>query len=173
MGQGHEDNYRNNRAEMRAEREVTMLLDNKDWVTNHAALQDGTRLQALGAKHSYDAVLECHPRIPLPTKYREVIEEAKNKVEEATGLCPMMERLPRGFRALRALTHLKDHMRCIVSTKLKCGTYWSNIPGYEDRAYCSFCKKKGLPDVIENGQHMWMDCENNGQTQAWETTRRI
>jgi len=94
-------------------------------------------------------------------------------VEDATGLRPTTEKLAKGFRTLGVPTWLRDHMRCIVIGKLKCGTFWSNIPGYEDRAHCSFCKKKGLPDTIESEQHMWIDCENNGQSQAWETSRRI
>ena len=47
------------------------------------------------------------------------------------------------------------------------------MPGYEDRAYCSYCKEKGLPNTIENEQHLWLECAHNGQSQAWETTRSI
>jgi len=174
---GHDDNYGNNEADRLAnegrESEDTLRLDNEEWVKNHSALQDGARIQALGAKHTYAAVLEWLPKITLPTKYLEAIKEAKNRVEEATGLRPTTEQLTKGFRALGVPTRLRDRMRCIVNGKLKCGTFWSNIPGYEDRAYCSFCRKKGLPDTIESEQHIWIDCENNGQSQAWETSRRI
>ena len=52
-------------------------------------------------------------------------------------------------------------------------TYWTNIPGYEERAICSFCKKKNNEEIVESKQHMWLDCENNNQNQAWETTKKI
>jgi len=89
---GHDDNYGNNEADELANEgrvsEETLRLDNEEWVANHTALQDGAILQALGAKHTYNAVLEWLPKTPLPTKYLEAIKEAKNKVEEATGLHP-------------------------------------------------------------------------------------
>jgi len=49
----------------------------------------------------------------------------------------------------------------MFDNELKCGTYLSNIPGYEERAYCFFCKKRGLLDTTESEKHMWIDCENN------------
>ena len=45
--------------------------------------------------------------------------------------------------------------------------------GYSKRAHCSFCKRRNSEETIESKQHMWLDCENNGQTQAWEMTRKI
>jgi len=110
---------------------------------------------------------------PLPDQYREVICRAKNRVEEVTGLRPTMERILKGFRALRAPPRLTDHMRCIVNNNLKCGSFWSSIPRYKEWAYCSFCRKRGIPGVTGDKQHMWIDCENNSQTQAWETAKYI
>ena len=131
--------------------DTILLLDDEDWVKNHPALQEGARLQALGAKHTYDG---SGVKVPLPDQYREAIDEAKNRVEEVTGLRPTTERILEGFRALGAPPRLKDHMRCIVNNKLKCGSFWSSIPGYEERAYCSFCRKRGIPDIIEDEQQL-------------------
>jgi len=64
-------------------------------------------------------------------------------------------------------------MRYMIIGKIKCGEYWINIPGYSERAHCSFCKRINDEETIESEQLMWLDCENNGQTQAWETTRKI
>jgi len=174
---GHDNNYGNNEADKLAnkgrESEETLRLDNEEWVKNHSALQDRASLQVLEAKHTYKVVLDWLPKKALPTKYLEVIKEAKNRAEDTTRLCPTTKKLTKGFKTLRVPTQLRDHMRCIVIGKLKCGTFWSNLPGYKDRVHCSFCKKKGLPDTIESEQHMWIDCENNGQSQAWETSRHI
>jgi len=79
----------------------------------------------------------------------------------------------RGLRALGVPLRLKDHMRNMLIGKIKCGSYWRKIPGYTERAYCSFCKKKKNIEIIESEQHMWMECENSGQSLAWETTRKI
>jgi len=138
---GHDDNYGNNRADALAnegrDSNEPVEMDDEAWIENHTALQDGARLQALDAKHTYEAVLRWVPKKPNTNQYQETIKSTKDKVEEATGLRPTTERLLKSFRALGVPPHLKDHMRCLVNKRLKCRTYWSNIPGYEDRAYCS------------------------------------
>ena len=57
--------------------------------------------------------------------------------------------------------------------KIKCGTYWNNLPGHEERAFCSACRKMRGTQALESEQHLWMECENNGQTQAWEAAKNI
>jgi hypothetical protein len=37
----------------------------------------------------------------------------------------------------------------------------------EERAFCSLCKKKNDIQVLESEQHLWLNCENNGQRMAW------
>ena len=64
-------------------------------------------------------------------------------------------------------------MRNMLIGKTKCGTYWSNIPGHIERAFCSFCRKTTGIDMIETEQHLWLTCEHNGQRQTWETTTNI
>jgi len=147
MGQGNRADALSNEGRVS---DIALILDNEEWPKNHSSLQDGVRLQLLDAKHTYDAVLEWQLKKPLPTTFREMIKEAKDRAEEATGLHPTTEKLLKGFKALGVPPRLKYHMRCIVYGKLKCGKYWSNIAGYENRAYCSFCRKKGRPDVTES-----------------------
>jgi len=36
-------------------------------------------------------------------------------------------------------------------------------------AFYSFYKKKKGIQILENEQHMWLECENNGQSLAWDT----
>jgi hypothetical protein len=57
--------------------------------------------------------------------------------------------------------------------RIKCGSYWNNIHGYEPRALCSICRKKESIEIIENEQHIWLECENNGQAAAWEIARAM
>jgi hypothetical protein len=68
----------------------------------------------------------------------------------------------KGLRDLGVPPCLKDHMRCMLIGKIKSGSYWSNIPGYAERAYCSFCKKKRAIETLEDEQHIWLDCESTG-----------
>jgi len=57
------------------------------WIDNHPALQDGARLQALDASRMYDALLKWHRKGIAPITHQKTLDDAKNKVEETTGLC--------------------------------------------------------------------------------------
>jgi hypothetical protein len=59
----------------------------------------------------------------------------------------------------------------MITERLKCGSHWIDIPGYNNRAQCSFCKKKESIETLENEQHLWLECRNNGQALAWNTAR--
>ena len=109
----------------------------------------------------------------ITNKHQEVIDEAKDRIEGATGLRSTNENLLKSSRSLGVSPRLRDHMRCVITGRIKCGAYWSNIPNYEDRAICSACKKARNIDIIESERHMWTECENNGQNLAWDTAKLI
>ena len=94
-------------------------------------------------------------------------------MQQATGLRPTHEKLLNGLKSLKVPPHLRDHMRNMLLGRIICGSYWNNIHGYESRAFCSICKKRKSIEVIESEQHIWLECENNGQSAAWEIARTI
>ncbi|KAH9932942.1 uncharacterized protein B0H18DRAFT_870854, partial [Fomitopsis serialis] len=49
-----------------------------------------------------------------------------------------------------------------VHGALKCGSYWLNIPGFEDRARCSFCGQ------TESVEHILFECPATGQREIWQ-----
>ena len=77
-------------------------------------------------------VLRWHTKTVTPLRLQETLKEAKNKVEENTGLRPTNERLLKGIKALEVPPRLRDHMRCLLTGRLKCGPYWSNIPRHAE-----------------------------------------
>jgi len=83
---------------------------------------------------------------------------------------PTNGKLLKGVRALRVPPCLKDHLRCLLIGRIKCRTFWDKIPGCTERVMCLLCRKKNI-NVLESKQHMWLECENNGQELAWETTK--
>lgn len=124
---GHEDNYGNIRADALADAgrdsDSIVRMDEDDWINGHSALQDGARLQALEASRVYDAMLRWHTKSVTPLRLQEALNEAKNKVEENTGLRPTNERLFKGIKALDVPPRLRDHMRCLITGRLKYGPY--------------------------------------------------
>jgi len=175
---GHdEENYGNDRADALAdtgrEQELMMRNENEEWIDRHPALQDGARLQALDAEHTYNEILKWNTKKKPPILHQEVLYEAKDKVHETTGLRPTNEKLLKGIRVLKIPPRIKDHMRNMLTGKIKCGSFWSKIPGHNGKAQCSFCKKAQNIETIETEQHMWLECANSGQAQAWETTKKM
>ena len=64
-------------------------------------------------------------------------------------------------------------MRCMLTGKIKCGSFWNKIPRQAERAHCSFCMRREGTEILETERHIWLDCEHNGQNLAWELTSRI
>src|SRR5258706_6008190 len=157
---GHdEENYGNNRADALAdtgrEQGNMMTANDEEWTDRHPALQDGARLQALDAKHTYSELIKWHTRKKPPILHQEVLDEAKESMQAVTGLHPTNKKLLKGIRALKIPPRIKDHMRNMLTGRIKCGTFWSKVPGHTRRAHCSFCKKVQNIEVIETEQHMW------------------
>ncbi len=130
---------------------------------------------ALNAKHTYRALLRWHTKrghLNSATK-QEVPDDVKAKVEEATGPRPMSEKLLKGVRALGVPPRLNDHMRCSLTGRIKCGSFWNEIPGCAERALYMLVLQKENIDALESEQHMWLECENSGHALAWGTASNI
>ena len=151
---GHELNYRNIKADELAdagrEGDPLVIQDDEEWINNHPALQDGERLQALSTKYMYKALLKWHTRDTTPILHQEILDDAKNRVEAFTSLRPTNERLLKGVKILSVPPRIKDHLRCLLTSKLKCGSFWNRIPGCAERAMCSPCRKRGT--VVDHGK---------------------
>ena len=101
---GHDkNNYGNHRADALAdegrEQDVPVEMDSKEWLDRHPAIQDGARLQALEAKHTYSAIVRWHTKKTKPILHQDTLNEAKDKVQGATGLRPTNEKLLKGIKA--------------------------------------------------------------------------
>ena len=174
---GNENNDGNEKANKLAEagkeQGEQVTVDDERWIENHPALQDGARLQALEAMNIYNALLKWHTSKTPHILHQEVLDEAKNRVQETTELRPTNEKLLEGIRMLSIPPRVKDHMRNMLTGKIKCGPFWNKVPGHHSRANCSFCERKQNIDIVETETHLWLECNNNGQRQAWELAERL
>ena len=84
--------------------------------------------------YKYDDLIKWYTRKNIPILYQEVLEDAKDKVEETTGLRPTNEKLLKGLRALGVRPRLKDH-------KNQMQVLQEQNPGTCREDFCSFCKK--------------------------------
>ena len=77
----------------------------------------------------------------------------------------------KGLKLLKVPPRLRDHLRNMLLGRIKCRSYWNKIHGYESRAFCSICRKRKPAEVMEGEQHIWIECEINGQATVWEIAR--
>ena len=103
---GHdEDNYGNSRADALAdtgrEQDATVRIDDEEWIRGHPALQDRARIQALNAKHTYNALLKWYTKKKPPILHQEVLDKAKDKIQDVTGLRPTNGKLLKSIQALK------------------------------------------------------------------------
>ena len=62
---------------------------------------------------------------------------------------------------------IADFMWKALHGALKCGKYWENIPGYEERATCQKC---GVEDSL---RHILHECHAEGQRTVWNMTKKL
>ena len=74
----------------------------------------------------YYALLKWHTKKVPTISCQETLDEAKDRVEEVTGLRPTNGKLLEW--ALRVPPRLRDHMRCMLIGKIKCGPFWNKGP---------------------------------------------
>ena len=117
---GHADNHGNNRADALVntgrESDTLIEIDEEDW---------------LEAKHMYNILLRRDTKdVPL-ILHQEKLDDAKNRVQQTTGLRPTSEKLLNSIKLLKVPPRLRDHTKNMLLGRIK---YWNNIRGYKWRA---------------------------------------
>ena len=90
------------------------------WLDDHPALHDGARLQALEAKHMDNILLRRDTKDVPPILHQEKLDDAKNRVQQATGLRPTNEKLLNSIKSLKVPPRLRDHIRNMLLGRIKC-----------------------------------------------------
>ncbi|KAH9920047.1 uncharacterized protein B0H18DRAFT_831246, partial [Fomitopsis serialis] len=124
----------------------------------------GARLHSVTQALAYKGILEWKDAPARPAAQRNI--QAIRDHNEARGP------LPDGtiWTSLRhrdfSRTFAVFLWKC-VHDALRCGAYWLKIPGYEDRAQCSFC------GALDSMQHILFECTATGQAVIWEATATL
>jgi ribonuclease HI len=174
--EAHTNNEGNNRAEELANLgrlgDDTFITTETN-STNSRAIHDGARLSALTMKDIYSILTERLTKGKGEIPHPERLDEAKVELARETGLQPTTEKIIEGIWKLRTYPRTRDHIWNMALGRIKLGTYWSHIPDYEHRAFCTACKEHGAEEVLENELHLWLGCQFNGQREAWERAKEI
>jgi hypothetical protein len=123
---------------------------------------------------AYGKVVEIRTMRSEKIRHPEYIDDAKNLIEKETGLRPTTDAMIRGIWNLDVPGRLKDHLWNMLLGKIKCGNYWKNMsPEHAPRQYCTACNAEGERETLEDEHHLWLDCQFNGQKEAWKTAKTI
>jgi ribonuclease HI len=172
----HDSTVGNNEADALAERgrisgEHVIIEDINS--ENSRAIRDGAKLSKLELKDIYSILIERTGIKKEGVTHPERLEDAKDLIEMETGLRPTEKKLIEGIWKLQVYNRLKDLIWSLLIGRIKIGNYWMKMSGYEERALCKACRRKGVHTEIETENHLWLECENNGQKEAWEEAKRI
>ena len=103
-----------------------------------------------------------------PILQQEKLEDAKDKIQQATGLRLTNGKLLTGIKALGVPPRLKDYMRNMPMSRIKCGLY---IPDHAERALCASCRKEeAIKTLKPNSTYGW---KHNSQDAAWATAKKL
>jgi hypothetical protein len=65
------------------------------------------------------------------------------------------------------ITRKKEFLWKSMHNAHKCGKFWDNIPGYEQRATCPVCNEE------ESMEHILLECKASGQDIVWKLTKDL
>lgn len=127
---------------------------------NPAFLARGCRLATLSQRLAYRAIKLW--KEPKQRRRTELLTERTNAaLLEDWGMTLRAGTVWKAIRHNDTRRTLRDFWWRAMHAALKVGTYWDNIPGYEQRGVCAHCD---VPDTLE---HIWRDCDAPGAAEIW------
>lgn len=124
----------------------------------------GAALPALTQALAYQGLRLRKHHQPRPRALRRVAE-AQMAVRDMCGRMPTASAIWKSMRSHDFERKVADFLFKGMHDALRVGRYWSNIPGYEDRATCAVC---GCTDDL---RHILLECTAVGQRLVWDLTR--
>ncbi|KAH9839780.1 uncharacterized protein C8Q71DRAFT_703029 [Rhodofomes roseus] len=62
---------------------------------------------------------------------------------------------------------IRDFLWKSLHNAFRCGSFWENIPNYEDRAMCQYC------GTTESMSHILVECNAPGQDEIWQMAGKL
>ncbi|KAJ7613788.1 ribonuclease H-like domain-containing protein, partial [Mycena rosella] len=126
---------------------------------------EGARLSKITQKTAYKLALREKKKTPGGlgnTRTKRNIERAKESIESVNEARPTTETI---WKGLKNPIHNKiiDYIWKLIHVRTSCGSFFKNIPQWEDKQYCKEpCGK------IEEPEHILLQCIESGVPEFWE-----
>ncbi|KAH9853567.1 hypothetical protein C2E23DRAFT_728129 [Lenzites betulinus] len=124
-------------------------------------LLPGAKLSALTQKLAYRGIMSWSPRRGRRRTDRNV-EMIKEGMQLGLNVWPSTESLWRNVQGPDIATKVSVFFWKAMHEVHRVGSYWWNIPGYENRALCNTC------EVEESLDHIIRECVAPGQRLLWD-----
>lgn len=126
----------------------------------------GARMSTLTQAIAYKMIRKCKP-IPNRERTRKNIENTLKHINTGQEKDITESTIWRGLQHQDFSRKIADFLWKCAHGAQKCGEYWENIPGYEDRKTCAKC------DKTDSMSHILTECDTRGQKIIWNLARQI
>ena len=100
-------------------------------------------------------------------KTKERLEKIQEELEENWGIRPEKETIWKNVYNKDTNRKISDFIWRIIHNRVKCGSYFSMIPRWEEKQYCYRC---GQTKSVE---HILIRCNKNHQEDIWRRTSKL
>jgi hypothetical protein len=119
----------------------------------------GVRLRILTQKLAYAFTSRENTEEAGGIKTLQNLIRAKDDIEEMTGMRPNDPQLWKGIKRIEPL-RASDFLWKMMHGRIKCGSWFRNMPQWEDKQYCP-CGQ------IEEMEHILLSCQENKTEELW------
>ena len=164
---GHANNYGNNKADELANKgankekadKINLTLD-EQWTLDGARLI--TLTQKIAYKHTNN--LQKKQEHNINTKMR--LEDAQDEILRVCGYRPTTQQIWKSLKKEPIRPKIRDFIWLIITNRLRCGTYFRNIPKWEEKQFCE-CGE------LETPEHIILNCEKRPVKELWSYVKDL
>ena len=125
----------------------------------------GMRLSCITQSNAYKGIINLKKHAPRQSMTRNM-QQIKTKIREEGIRIPHENQVWAHIRHSDIQLRISDFLWKLIQGALKIGSYWDNIPGYEDRMMCTPCI------CTESAEHIFLHCNAPGQNQLWSLAKK-
>ncbi|KAF8867640.1 ribonuclease H-like domain-containing protein, partial [Infundibulicybe gibba] len=95
------------------------------------------------------------------------LDIVRHAVKEICNTLPTDKRIWMSLKKKEISRNIRAYLWKAMHNAYKCGNYWNNIPGYEQRAWCQLC------GTVESMEHILTECQASGQETLWKLAEEL
>src|SRR5882672_9331829 len=103
-------------------------------------------------KLAYESITCLKELKPITKKGQENLRDTMEALEETGSPRPTEQKVWKDLKHSTIRKNITDWLWKLIHNRLRSGTYWMNVPGYEERAYCCYCQN------LETMGHILFSC---------------